>query len=118
VNGSQKSAPVTGSDFTECCAAGLSCPIPDESAEQLASVVKALAHPARLQLLALIRSSPTADACVCDLTDALSLRQPTVSHHLKILTDAGILRREQRATWAWYSIEPQRLTDLAALLTS
>jgi len=87
---------------------------PDE-AEATAQVLKAVADPARLRLLSLIRSSKDQEACVCDLTPAVGLSQPTVSHHLRVLTEAGLLRRERRGTWAWFSIVPSRLDDLAAI---
>jgi len=87
---------------------------PDE-AEATAQVLKAVADPTRLRLLSLIRSSKDQEACVCDLTPAVGLSQPTVSHHLRVLTEAGLLRRERRGTWAWFSIVPSRLDDLAAI---
>ena len=86
-----------------------------DAAESLAGLLKAVADPTRLQLLALVRSSPEGEACVCDLTAPLALSQPTVSHHLKVLTDAGLLRRERRGTWAWYSLVPERLVELGTV---
>ena len=88
-----------------------------ESAEDGAALLKAVADPVRLQLLELIRSSEGGEACVCNLTAPVGLSQPTVSHHLKVLTEAGILEREKRGTWAWYRVVPERLTEIAALLT-
>jgi ArsR family transcriptional regulator len=69
----------------------------------------------RLRLLSLIRSSKDQEACVCDLTAVVGLSQPTVSHHLKVLTEAGLLTRERRGTWAWFRIVPSRLDDRAAI---
>ena len=86
------------------------------TAEDLARLLKAVADPARLQLLALLKASTGGEACVCDLTGPLGLSQPTVSHHLKVLTEAGLLTREKRGTWAWYSIVPGRLDEIAAVL--
>lgn len=100
-------------DITECCSTGLAQPIPREEAEPLAHVLKAVADPARLQLLSLIRSN--GEACACDLYEPLGLSQPTVSHHLKVLTEAGLIHREQRGTWAWFTINPARLRDLREL---
>jgi len=100
-----------------CCPDGLAAPLDRETAEQLAKLLKAVADPARLQLLALIKSSPGGTACVCDLTAPLGLSQPTVSHHLKVLKDAGLLHREQRGTWAWFSIDGDRLAELSVLLS-
>ncbi|HEV7171411.1 metalloregulator ArsR/SmtB family transcription factor [Pedococcus sp.] len=84
-------------------------------AEATAYLLKAVADPARLQLLSLIRASKDQEACVCDLTPAVGLSQPTVSHHLKVLTEAGLVTRERRGTWAWFRLVPRRLEDLAAI---
>jgi ArsR family transcriptional regulator len=86
-----------------------------EQAEATAYLLKAVADPVRLQLLSLIRSSKGQEACVCDLTPAVGLSQPTVSHHLKVLTEAGLVTRERRGTWAWFQLVPSRLDDLAAI---
>lgn len=98
-----------------CCPSGLTEPIDRASAEYLASLLKAVADPARLQLLALLRSSADGQACVCDLIEPVGLSQPTVSHHLKVLADAGLVRREQRGSWAWFSIVPEKLAELGSL---
>lgn len=82
----------------------------------MAGLLKAVADPSRLQLLSLILAAPGGEACVCDLTAPLGLRQPTVSHHLKVLVDAGLLTRERRGTWAWYALVSERLDGLRALL--
>jgi ArsR family transcriptional regulator len=84
-------------------------------AEATAALLKAVADPVRLQLLSLIRTADGHEACVCDLTPAVGLSQPTVSHHLKVLTEAGLLTRERRGTWAWFRIVPGRLEDIAAI---
>ncbi|GHE39726.1 transcriptional regulator [Streptomyces capitiformicae] len=87
------------------CAPSLACLLIDrDEAERLATMLKAIADPTRLQLFRLIERAPQGEACVCDLTACLGLRQPTVSHHLKVMTDAGLLDRERRGTWVWYSI--------------
>lgn len=99
----------------QCCPGGLAQPLDRAAAESVAGLLKAVADPARLQLLSLIRSAEDQEACVCDLTDAVGLSQPTVSHHLKVLTDAGLLTRERRGTWAWYGVVPARLDELSAL---
>lgn len=99
-----------------CCPSDLSAPLDRSTATDLALLLKAVADPARLQILALLRSRDGGEACVCDLTEPLDLSQATVSHHLRILTDAGILAREKRGYWTWYSIIPSRLTELAAIL--
>ena len=100
-----------------CCPDGLAAPMDRETAEQLAKLLKAVADPARLQLLALIKSSPGGSSCVCDLTEPLGLSQPTVSHHLKVLKEAGLITREQRGTWAWFTIDNARLSELSVLLS-
>ena len=86
-------------------------------AESLATRFKALADPNRLRILSIVSSSDNAESCVCDLPGPLGLGQPTVSHHLKILVDAGILHREKRGVWAYYSLVPGALEGLAATLT-
>ncbi len=87
------------------------------AAQRLAGVLKALAEPTRLRLVSLIAAHEAGEACVCDLTDPVALSQPTVSHHLKILVDAGLLKREQRGRWAYYRLVPDTLDALAAILT-
>ena len=84
--------------------------------DQLSRVFSALADPTRLRLISLVAAHQDAEACVCELTDPVGLSQPTVSHHLKILVDAGILTREQRGKWAYYRLVPDTLTTLAALI--
>ena len=78
-----------------------------------AKVLKALADPNRLRLLSMVRAGEPGGVCVCDLTEPLKLGQPTVSHHLKTLVDAGLLRRHKRGTWAYYSLVPGALTAVA-----
>jgi ArsR family transcriptional regulator len=100
-------------DVGTCCAAGLNAPLERDEAQTLARLLKAVADPARLQLLSLIRTA--GEACACELNAPLGLSQPTVSHHLKVLTEAGLLAREQRGQWAWFRVEEQRLQDLGRL---
>ncbi|GIJ36404.1 putative transcriptional regulator, ArsR family protein [Micromonospora sediminimaris] len=92
-------------------------PIKPADAERLAGVLKAFADPARLRLLSLIQSSPTGEASVSDLTAPLGLSQPTVSHHLRILTEAGLLERDKRGVWAYYRLVPSAIAAIADLLT-
>lgn len=91
-------------------------PMDREEAQRLARTFKAVADPTRLQLLSMIQASPDGEACVCDLTKPLGLTQPTVSHHLKILVDAGLLLRDKRGIWVWYTLAPDRHAALLALL--
>ncbi|MEV7663006.1 metalloregulator ArsR/SmtB family transcription factor [Paenarthrobacter sp. NPDC089316] len=100
-----------------CCAPSTQVLGPEE-AKQRALVFKALADPNRLRLLSIVKASPTGEACVCDLPGPLDLSQPTVSHHLKVLVEAGLLHREKRGTWAYFSLAPGALTDVAASLES
>jgi ArsR family transcriptional regulator, arsenate/arsenite/antimonite-responsive transcriptional repressor len=87
-------------------------------AEQLAAAFKALADPARLRVLNFIASQPDGEACVCHFTDLLGLAQPTVSHHLRLLYEAGLVDRERRGTWVYYRIVPQRIAALRGALAT
>ncbi|GAA3905604.1 ArsR/SmtB family transcription factor [Microbacterium invictum] len=100
-----------------CCASLVTEPIEQAHAEHLAATLKALADPARLRLLSLVASSADQEACVCDLIEPVGLSQPTVSHHLKVLTEAGFLSRSKRGTWAYYRLRPEALTGVADFLT-
>ncbi|MFJ3930485.1 MULTISPECIES: ArsR/SmtB family transcription factor [unclassified Streptomyces] len=101
----------------EACNPQLACLLIDrEEAARMAAMLKAIADPTRLQILRLIERSPTSEACVCDLTECLGLRQPTVSHHLKIMTEAGLLTRERRGTWVWYSVDRDGLRRVRDIL--
>ncbi len=99
-----------------CVPLSISAPLGRDEAERLSRVLKAVADPTRLQLISLIKAAPQGEACVCDLTEPLGLRQPTVSHHLKVLVEAGLLSRERRATWMWYALVPGALDSLGRLL--
>ena len=95
--------------------ASIACPplleeqLSPKEADRLAGALKVLAEPARLRLLSLIQSQPDGEACVCHLTEPLGLSQPTVSHHLKVLLDAGLVEREQRGSWAFFRVRPEPL---------
>lgn len=101
-----------------CCAPLVREPLGQADAEQLAVTLKALADPARLRLLSIVASSEGQEACVCDLIDPIGLSQPTVSHHLKVLTEAGFLSRSKRGTWAYYRLIPEALEQVSGLLVS
>ena len=101
---------------TIACAPLLQEPIAAEDAEHLAGALKAIADPARLRLLSLIQAQPGHEACVCNLTEPLGLGQPTVSHHLKVLLNAGLVDREQRGNWAYFRVREEPLAALRALL--
>ena len=99
------------------CPPLLAGPLDPDDAERLAAALKVIADPARLRLLSLIQSQPSHEACVCHLTEPLGLTQPTVSHHLKVLLDAGLVERDQRGSWAYFRVLPERLELLRELLT-
>ena len=98
------------------CPPLLAGPLAATDAEDLAQALRVLADPARLRLLSLIQSQPTGEACVCHLIEPLGLTQPTVSHHLKVLLRAGLVEREQRGSWAYFRVVPDRLATLRELL--
>jgi ArsR family transcriptional regulator len=99
-----------------CCAPLLRTRLGRDDAETLAGAFKAIADPGRLRLLSFIAAQPGAEACVCNLVEPLGLAQPTVSHHLKVLTDAGLLTRERRGTWMFYRLVPERVEALQQAL--
>lgn len=104
--------------FEGCCEPLTASALDEANAMDLAEAFKALADPARLRLLSLVANSPSGEACACDLIEPLGRSQPTVSHHLSILVDAGLLSREKRSKWAWYRVVPERLELLRAVLAS
>jgi ArsR family transcriptional regulator len=112
------STDVTASVGEVCCAPLVAKPIGPQEAEQLAATMKALADPARLRLLSIVASSEGQEACVCDLIEPVGLSQPTVSHHLRVLTEAGFLSRSKRGTWAYYRLQPDALAGVADFLRS
>ncbi len=97
-----------------CCV--LETRFSDADADQLAAQIKALADPTRLKLISMLATSPTGELCACDLPGALGKSQPTVSHHLRLLTDAGLVRREQRGKWAWFTLVTDELADVRRAL--
>jgi ArsR family transcriptional regulator len=105
-------------EATACCAPVTAAPLAEDDAARLAAVLKAVADPTRLRLLSMIASSPDGETCVCDLTAPLGLSQPTISHHLKVMTGAGLVAREKRGVWAYYRVVPDALSNLAALFNA
>lgn len=103
-------------DLASCCAPLIKAPLEPQSADSLARSLKALADPARLRILSMVASHVDGEACVCDLTEPLDLSQPTVSHHLKVLVEAGFLTRSKRGTWAYYRLVPGSLETVSSLL--
>lgn len=98
------------------CCPPLTGSLSEQDAELAARAFAALADPARLRLLSLIASAEPGEACACDLVEPLGKSQPTVSHHLKVLHEAGLVTREKRGSWMWYSVVPERLAQLRAVL--
>lgn len=98
------------------CPPLLAGPLEPAEAERLSQALKVLADPARLRLLSLIQAQPEGEACVCHLTAPLGLTQPTISHHLKVLLQAGLVEREQRGNWAYFRVSAERLRALRELL--
>ena len=105
----------TGAD---CCVTAplLREPLPEPAAVEMAKKLKALADPVRLRLFSAIASHAGGEACVCDVSVGVDVSQPTVSHHLKVLRDAGLLTSQRRASWVYYAVVPEALQDISALL--
>ena len=99
-----------------CCSPLSREPLSQPQAEQVAPLLKALADPVRLRLMSLVASHQGGEACVCDLKDAFELSQPTISHHLKVLHEAGLLDREKRGVWVYYRARTTALANLGALI--
>jgi ArsR family transcriptional regulator len=116
--GPQLTLPSQHGGESVCCAPLSQEPLSLEQAEQVAPLLKALADPARLRLMSLVASHEGGEACVCDLTDAFDLSQPTISHHLKVLHDAGLLAREKRGVWVYYRVQAGALASLGLLIGS
>ena len=95
--------------IADCCDSVLRGPLGQDEAERLAAALKVVADPTRLRLLSLLASHPGGEACVCDLVAPLDLSQPTISHHLKVLHEAGLLARARRGAWVYYRLLPERL---------
>ena len=98
-----------------CCAPLSREPLGRERAERIVPLLKALADPVRLQLMSMVLSHPGGEACVCDLLPAFELSQPTISHHLKVLHEAGLLERDKRGVWVYYRARPEAMEALVAL---
>ena len=99
-----------------CCPPLLAGKLTKEEAQSLAGLFKVMGEPARLQLLSLIAAQPTQEVCACELVEALGLSQPTVSHHLKVMYEAGLLAKERRGTWIYYRIVRSQLATLRDVL--
>src|SRR5919107_3831500 len=107
---------LTPVEAVACCSPLTKEPLTRASAEGAATLLKALADPVRLRLLSLVASHADGEACVCDLNDAFDLSQPTISHHLKVLHECGLVERSKRGVWVFYRLNTAALGDLVALL--
>jgi ArsR family transcriptional regulator len=103
-------------DAVACCSPLSREPMSQAQADQIAPLLKALADPVRLRLMSLVASHEGAEACICDLNPAFDLSQPTISHHLKVLHEAGLLEREKRGVWVYYRARTEALANLGALI--
>ena len=100
-------------EIADCCSPVTDAPLGRDAAERMAEALRVVADPARLQLISLIASQPDHEACVCNLVEPMGLSQPTVSHHLKVLHEAGLLERDKRGAWVHYRLRTDQLAMLA-----
>jgi ArsR family transcriptional regulator len=107
---------LTPVETVACCSPLTSSPLSTDQAERIAPLLKAIAEPVRLRLLSLVAAHAGQEACVCELHEAFDLSQPTISHHLKVLHESGLLDRTKRGTWVYYSVRSEALADLATLI--
>jgi ArsR family transcriptional regulator, arsenate/arsenite/antimonite-responsive transcriptional repressor len=105
-------------DTLACCTPLSREPMSEEQAVTVAPLLKALADPVRLRLMSLVLSHEDGEACVCDLIPAFDLSQPTISHHLKVLHEVGLLDREKRGVWVYYRVRPEAMAAVASLFTA
>jgi ArsR family transcriptional regulator len=103
-------------ELAACCSPVTGGVVSDETAATLARMFKALGDPTRVKLLSMIAAAEDGEACICDMTEPVGLSQPTVSHHMKLLVEAGLATREQRGRWAYYRVVPDVLASLATAL--
>lgn len=116
---SNQDLPLTGgATDDECCSPLIREPLSAESAGDLSIMFKALGDPVRLRLLSLVASHAGGEACVCDISDSFNLSQPTISHHLKVLRQAGLLDCERRGTWVYYWVVSACLQQLSSVLSA
>lgn len=105
-------------DVLSCCTPLAREPLSAEQATKVVPLLKALAEPVRLRLMSMVLSHDGAEACVCDLLPAFDLSQPTISHHLKVLHESGLLNREKRGVWVYYQARPEAMEAMATLFTT
>src|SRR6516225_2068496 len=118
VSVAQRRAVIQASEQGECCPSVLAAPLGHDEAMELATGFNALADPVRLRLLSMLAASPAGEICVCEFIEPIGKSQGTISHHLKILADAGLVHGERRGKWVWYSLDRDRLASLRKALDS
>jgi ArsR family transcriptional regulator len=109
-------APLKDRSDDQCCPSVLSAPLDASDAAQMANGFAALSDPVRLRMLSMLAAAEGGEVCVCEFVDPLGKSQPTVSHHLKILSEAGLVEGERRGKWVWYSLNRDRLAELRATI--
>jgi ArsR family transcriptional regulator len=115
---SKSATTLATTDSAPCCASVLAAPLDVTDAVELAHGFSALADPVRLRVLSILAAAPDGEVCVCDFVEPLGKSQPTVSHHLKILGEAGLVHGDRRGKWVWYSLNRGRLAELQATITA
>ena len=108
--------PLLGEDLAACCSPLTAGALDEDAAERLARLFRALGDRHRVRLLSLIAAADGGEACICDLTAPIGLSQPTISHHMKLLTEAGLVTRDQRGKWAYYRVVPEAMEALSDTL--
>ncbi len=109
---------LTPTETVACCSPLMREPLSTDQADRLAPLLKALADPVRLRLVSIVAASEGGEACVCDLNDAFDLSQPTISHHLKVLHEAGLLTRDKRGVWVYYQARPEAMAAMVTLFAT
>jgi ArsR family transcriptional regulator, arsenate/arsenite/antimonite-responsive transcriptional repressor len=101
---------------TQCCPSVLAAPLDAADASELAQGFSALSDPVRLRVLSMLAAAPEGEVCVCEFVEPLGKSQPTISHHMKILSEAGLVQGDRRGKWVWYSLNRDRLSQLRAAI--
>ena len=101
---------------TQCCPSVLAAPLDPDAATELAAGFSALSDPVRLRVLSMLAASPDGEVCVCEFVEPLGRSQPTISHHMRILSQAGLVSGDRRGKWVWYSLDRDRLAQLRAAI--
>jgi ArsR family transcriptional regulator len=118
VSNSDGERPALADDALACCTPLAREPMSEEQAAEVAPLLKALADPVRLRLMSMVLSREGGEACVCELTPAFELSQPTISHHLKVLHESGLLHREKRGVWVYYQARPEAMEAMLTLFAT